>query len=115
MRGKRHGKSSAPPVNVGDELDVKIESVGEKGDGIAKIKGFVLFVQNVREGETCRVRVSKVLERVGFADKIGEAKSEPIQSKPRRELPPEEVEPHPDDSESFGEDEEEQDVDLGLQ
>ena len=31
------------PVNVGDELDVKIEAVGEKGDGIAKKEGFVLL------------------------------------------------------------------------
>ncbi|MBI2656237.1 hypothetical protein HYX03_00680 [Candidatus Woesearchaeota archaeon] len=30
------------PVKVGDELDVKIEAVGEKGDGIAKKDGFVL-------------------------------------------------------------------------
>ena len=35
------------PVNVGDEIDVKIEAVGEKGDGVAKVKGFVLFVPNV--------------------------------------------------------------------
>ena len=30
------------PVNVGDDVEVTIEAVGDKGDGIAKIKGFVL-------------------------------------------------------------------------
>ena len=39
------------PVKVGEELDVKIEAVGEKGDGIAKVKGFVLFVPNTNEGD----------------------------------------------------------------
>ena len=34
-------RQSFAPVRVGDEVDVEIESVGEKGDGIAKIKGFV--------------------------------------------------------------------------
>ena len=32
------------PVTEGDELDVRIEAVGGKGDGIARTQGFVLFV-----------------------------------------------------------------------
>ncbi|MFH0868366.1 MAG: TRAM domain-containing protein, partial [Candidatus Woesearchaeota archaeon] len=40
---RSYGQSFAP-VKVGDEIDVKIEAVGEKGDGIAKKDGFVLFV-----------------------------------------------------------------------
>ena len=36
------------PVRVGEEVDVKIEAVGEKGDGIARVKGFVLFVPGVK-------------------------------------------------------------------
>ncbi|MBI2129647.1 TRAM domain-containing protein, partial [Candidatus Woesearchaeota archaeon] len=44
--GYRPQRSFAP-VKVGDELDVKIEAVGEKGDGIAKKNGFVLFVPGV--------------------------------------------------------------------
>jgi len=62
-----------PPVEVDEELDVKIEAVGAKGDGIAKKDGFVLFVPNTKEGETVRIRITKVLRKVGFADVIGEA------------------------------------------
>ena len=36
----RNFRQISAPVNVGDELDVKIEAVGEKGDGIAKKEGF---------------------------------------------------------------------------
>ncbi|MBU0536029.1 MAG: TRAM domain-containing protein, partial [Nanoarchaeota archaeon] len=61
------------PVKVGDELDVKIEAVGEKGDGIAKKDGFVLFVPNTKEGEQVKVKVTKVLRKVGFAEVVGKS------------------------------------------
>ncbi|MBD3309670.1 TRAM domain-containing protein [Candidatus Woesearchaeota archaeon] len=70
---ERQGFRSFAPVKVGDELDVKIEAVGEKGDGIAKIEGFVLFIPGVKEGDEVRIRVNKVLRKVGFADVVGEA------------------------------------------
>ena len=60
------------PVKIGDELDVKIEAVGEKGDGIAKKEGFVLFVPNTKEGQEVKIRVTKVLRKVGFAEVVGE-------------------------------------------
>ncbi len=63
------------PVNVGDELDVKIEAVGEKGDGIAKKDGFVLFVPNTKEGQEVKIKVTKVLRKVGFAEVVGEGKA----------------------------------------
>ena len=60
------------PVKVGDELDVKIEAVGEKGDGIAKKDGFVLFVPGAKQGDEVRIRVTRVLQKVGFAEVVGE-------------------------------------------
>ena len=60
------------PVKVGDEIDVKIEAVGEKGDGIAKKDGFVLFVPGTKEGDEVRIRVTRVLQKVGFAEVVGE-------------------------------------------
>ncbi len=61
------------PVHVGEEVDVKIEAVGEKGDGIAKVKGFVLFVPNTKQGDEVKVKVTKVLRKVGFAEVVGQA------------------------------------------
>ena len=58
----------ASPVEVGEELDVEIEAVGEKGDGIAKKDGFVLFVPATQKGDRVKIRVTKVLSRVGFAE-----------------------------------------------
>lgn len=100
-------RSKPAPVRVGEELDVTIEAVGEKGDGVAKKDGFVLFVPNVKEGEQVRIKVTKVLRKVGFAEKIGEAGSAPAEA-PREESfeeqAPAESEEPAEESESFGED-----------
>lgn len=77
-RGFRpRGGGGFAPVKVGDEIDVKIEAVGEKGDGIAKKEGFVLFVPNTKEGDEVRIRITKVLRKVGFAEVVGEAQGAP--------------------------------------
>ena len=90
------------PVNVGDEVDVKIEAVGEKGDGIAKVDGFVLFIPGAKEGEECRVRITKVLRKVGFAEKIGDAEGPVKTQEPVAEPEPKEEQQY-EDTEDFGE------------
>lgn len=104
------GMGMAPPVKVGEELDVTIEAVGEKGDGIAKKNGFVLFIPGVKEGQQVHIRVTKVLRKVGFAEVCtpGSAPAEapageaPAEEAPAAEAPAEEA-PAAEDSESFGE------------
>lgn len=120
-RGGGMGGMQTPPVKVGDEMDVTIEAVGEKGDGLAKKNGFVLFVPGVKEGQQVRIRVTKVLRKVGFAEVIGQggsapaaaegapAESEsfgeeaPAEEAPAEEAPAEAPAESSEDSESFGE------------
>ena len=66
-------RRSFVPVKVGEEVDVKIEAVGEKGDGVAKIKGFVIFVPNTKAGDEVRVKITRVLRKVGFGEVVGES------------------------------------------
>ncbi len=68
-------RRSFAPVQVGEEIDVKIEAVGEKGDGIAKIKGFVIFVPNVKAGDEVKIKITKVLRKVGFGEVVGSGSS----------------------------------------
>ena len=111
--GFRPQRSFTAPVKVGDELDVKIEAVGEKGDGIAKEKGFVLFVPNTKEGDEVKVRVTKVLRRVGFAEVVGEAAPSEAKEEAPEEAPAEEPSEESSeegseqvqDTEDFGEEE----------
>lgn len=104
------GMGMTAPVKVGEELDVTIEAVGEKGDGIAKKNGFVLFIPGVKEGQQVRIRVTKVLRKVGFAEVVGKAgEGAPAAEAPAEEAaeeaPAEEApaETSAEDSETFGE------------
>ena len=102
--GGGFGPRGNPPVNVGEELDVRIEAVGAKGDGIAKKDGFVLFVPNTKEGEEVRVKVTKVLNKVGFAEVVGES-SAPADTGEEPGQEEEETFDTSQDSEDFGEEE----------
>jgi len=69
--GGRGMRQSFAPVKVGDEVEVKIEGVGGKGDGIAKVNGFVIFVPGTKQGDTVKVKITKVFRKVGFGEVIG--------------------------------------------
>ncbi len=58
------------PVKVGDEVEVTVEAVASKGDGIAKKDGFVIFIKGAKEGEKVRVRISDVKARFAIGDII---------------------------------------------
>ena len=110
-RDFRPNRSFMAPVKVGDEVDVKIEAVGEKGDGIAKKDGFVIFVPNTKEGDEVKVKVTRVLRRVGFGEVVGEgsAPAETSEEAPAETAPEKEKEaaPEAEDTEDFGEETEE--------
>ena len=63
---------STQPITVGEEHDVVIESMGEKGDGMARIQGFVVFVPESKEGKKYKISITKVLSRVGFGEIVEE-------------------------------------------
>ena len=66
----RGGPDTPKPVKVGDELDVTIEAVAAKGDGIAKKDGFVIFVPGAAMGETCKIRITMVKQSSAVAEKV---------------------------------------------
>jgi predicted RNA-binding protein with TRAM domain len=49
------------PVKVGEEFEVKIESMSKRGDaGVAKVEGLVIFVAGTNVGDTAKIRITKV-------------------------------------------------------
>ena len=109
-------RNNFAPVKVGDELEVKIEAVGEKGDGIAKKNGFVIFVPNTKQDENVRIRITRVLRKVGFAEVVGaatgqadsSATSDESSDEPSGETPSSSDSAEDEDTEDFGEESEEQ-------
>ncbi len=49
------------PVKVGEEFDVKIESMSKRGDaGVAKVEGLVIFIAGTKIGDSVKIRITKV-------------------------------------------------------
>ena len=58
----------APPVDEGEVREVTIESVGDQGDGIAKVeRGYVVIVPDARPGDQPTVEIEQVKQNVAFA------------------------------------------------
>ncbi len=96
------------PVREGETYEVSINAVGEKGDGIAKVKGFVLFVPGVKKGDYVKIKIAKVLKNVGFAQLVEQLEAPVRESRfatvTKEEMErPAEQEVQYEDTEDFGE------------
>ncbi len=58
-RGQDRNRGPAP-VEEGQEVDVTIDSVGKRGDGIARINNFVVFIPGTNQGDQVKVRITSV-------------------------------------------------------
>jgi predicted RNA-binding protein with TRAM domain len=58
------------PVEMGKEYDVEVTEVSQKGDGIARVQGFVIFVKGGKVGEKTKIRVTSVGPRFAIAEKV---------------------------------------------
>lgn len=68
-KGGSFGGSKAlkkTPISVAEEYRVEIEDVSRKGNaGIAKIGGFVIFVNDTKPGDKVTIKITKVAD--GYA------------------------------------------------
>ncbi|MCK5592559.1 TRAM domain-containing protein [Candidatus Bathyarchaeota archaeon] len=58
------------PVRKGQEIDVVINDIGTRGDGIARIQNFLIFVPQVKVGERVKVKIMSVGKKFAIAEKI---------------------------------------------
>lgn len=63
---------SSAPVEAGESYDVTIEDIAKEGDGIARIKGFVIFVPQTKVGDDVTIKITKVMRKFAFAEKVEE-------------------------------------------
>jgi predicted RNA-binding protein with TRAM domain len=71
----RYGGSSyanrsfgSKPVETGKEYNVQITETSRKGDGIAKVQGFVIFVKGAQIGQDVKAKIISVGERFATAE-----------------------------------------------
>lgn len=77
--GRGYADSSAaddhptPPVEEGEVRQVEIETLGDQGDGIAKIeRGFVVIVPGREPGDKARVEIENVQENFAIGEPVDE-------------------------------------------
>jgi predicted RNA-binding protein with TRAM domain len=68
---RRTGGFDRPaPVEMGKEYEADIIELSRRGDGIAKIQGFVVFVPNTQPGNHVKFRITRVARRFATAEVI---------------------------------------------
>ncbi len=68
------------PVEVGKEYNVTISDTSRRGEGIAKIDGFVIFVPGTKMGQSTRIKVTQVSERFANGQVVEGSSSAPAAS-----------------------------------
>jgi len=75
-RGRRRFGSSEPrfnvkkPGEVDKEYEAEIEDISRRGDGIAKIEGFIIFVPNTKQGEHVKFKITRVGSRFAIGELV---------------------------------------------
>jgi predicted RNA-binding protein with TRAM domain len=59
------------PVEVGKEYDVEVSELSRRGDGVAKIQGFIIFVKGAKVGDKVKIKVETVGPRFATAAVVG--------------------------------------------
>jgi len=95
----RYGRSRTPsrgyppkPVEMGNEYDVEIQETSRRGEGIARIKGLVIFIPETKPGDKVRIRITRISRRFAQGEVVGEAeeKTEEEEEEAEEEEAPEE-------------------------
>lgn len=61
---------------MGKEYDVTITETSRRGDGVAKIEGFVIFVAGGKTGQQVKIRITQVGNRFGNGEIVESAAKE---------------------------------------
>jgi len=69
----KQAQTQAPPVEEGEVRTVSIDTLGDQGDGIAKVeRGFIVIVPGTQPGDRVEVEITDVKESVAFAEPVSE-------------------------------------------
>lgn len=58
------------PVKENQEMEVLIDDIGSKGDGIARIERYLIFVPRGKMGERVKVKIRSVSETFAVAERV---------------------------------------------
>lgn len=62
--------SKEKPVKVGEEIEVAVSELSRRGDGVARIQGFVIFIPNTKPGMQAKIRIKEIRPNFATAELI---------------------------------------------
>ncbi len=62
--------SKEKPVKVGEEIEVTVSEVSRRGEGVARIQGFVIFIPNTKQGTHAKIRIKEIRPNFATAELI---------------------------------------------
>jgi predicted RNA-binding protein with TRAM domain len=65
---RRRSFSRRAPVEEGKEYESDITEMSRRGEGIAKIQGFIVFVSGAKAGDHVKFKVTRVARRYATAE-----------------------------------------------
>ena len=67
---KRKTKTVVPKdvIEEGETYELRIDSVGRKGDGIARVDKFMIFVPGTAKGDIVRAKIKKISGTLAFSE-----------------------------------------------
>ena len=63
-------RSFNKPVEEGKEYELEIKETSRRGDGVARIEGFVVFVPQTKPGDKVKVKINSVGPRFATGEVI---------------------------------------------
>jgi len=64
------GGSFTKPVEEGKEYEMDIKETSRRGDGVARIEGFVIFVPQTKPGDHVKVKINSVGPRFATGEVV---------------------------------------------
>jgi predicted RNA-binding protein with TRAM domain len=58
------------PVEEGKEYELDIKETSRRGEGIARIEGFVIFVPNTKPGDHVKVKITRLANRFATGEVV---------------------------------------------
>jgi predicted RNA-binding protein with TRAM domain len=65
-----NGSNHDQPVEMDKEYEARIEDISRKGDGVAKIEGFIVFVPNTKQGDQVKFKIKRVGNRFAIGELV---------------------------------------------
>lgn len=57
-------------IEEGETYELRVESVGNKGDGIAKVDKYLIFIPSTVKGEIVKAKIKKISGTLAFAEVV---------------------------------------------